>query len=80
MGELISFFEALDGLGKTNRERAKAINVPLRTFYDLKRAKLHSQVRMLLRNADLLEALLEDARAGRTNGHHTADAQPAEQG
>lgn len=74
MGNLISFFEALDKLGPTNRERARAMGVSLRTFYDFKAGRLPPFARTLLRHPDLAEALLEDARAGRTNGHdHPAD-------
>lgn len=74
MGNLISFFEALDKLGPTNRERAKAMGISLRTFYDLKAGRLPSFAHTLLKHPELAEALADDARAGRTNGHE----QPAD--
>lgn len=69
MGNLPSFFAALDQLGRTNEERAAAIPIPLRSFYNLKKGRLGPMNRIMKR-PELVEALLEDARAGHTNGNH----------
>jgi hypothetical protein len=77
MGHLSSFVAALDNLGRTNRERAAVVGVSLRTYYDLKKGRL-GPMRRLMRHPDLVAALLEDARAGRTNGvHHDETEQVA---
>jgi len=68
MGNLISFFAALDQLGATNEERAKKLDIPIRTLTDYKRGRLPRFARMLLVNPQLAEALAADAKAGRTNG------------
>jgi hypothetical protein len=70
MGNLTSLKAALDRRGRTNLERAVSCGIKIRRFYDLKRGRLHPQVQFFMHNPDLLEALLEDARAGRTNGNH----------
>lgn len=69
MGNLPSFFAALELLGKTNQERANAIPVTLRTFYNLKKGRL-GPMNKLMKRPELVEALLEDARNGHTNGNH----------
>jgi hypothetical protein len=70
MGEMISFRSAIESLGPTHQQRAKRLGVSMHTYYDLLNGRLTRQIRRLYNHPTLLEALLEDARAGRTNGNH----------
>jgi hypothetical protein len=70
MGNLLSFKQAIEGLGKTGKERAKALGVSETIYYEMKRGKIPRYITRLVQRPALLEALLDDARAGRTNGNH----------
>lgn len=73
MGNLLSFREALKRFGERHEDQAKTLNVPVRTLTDYKSGRLPRFGRILLSNPALLEALLDDARNGRTNGNHATD-------
>lgn len=75
MGHLTSFQQALDGLGATNKERARALGISETVFYGIKRGEIPNYIKRLVRQPSLLEALLDDARAGRSNGNHHDEEQ-----
>ena len=70
MGHLSSFLQAIDQLGATNKARAQALGVSETTYYEIKRGEIPGYIRRLVERPVLLEALLDDARAGRNNGNH----------
>lgn len=72
MGHLSSFLQAIERLGDTNKARAKALGVSETIYYDIKRGNIPRYIRRLVERPTILEALLDDARAGRTNGNHDA--------
>ena len=57
--ELPHFRAALQALGPTDRQRAAVLDMPLRTFTDLKTRKLPRHVQRIAR-PDLLRALADD--------------------
>lgn len=56
------FSAELDALGRTNQERASALDMPLRTFMDWKSSKLPFHVKRIMRPS-LLRALADDIEA-----------------
>lgn len=76
MGNLLSFREALKRFGERHEDQAKTLNVPVRTLTEYKSGRLPRFMRILLKNPDLLEALLDDARNGRSNGDHATNLTP----
>lgn len=75
MGQLPSWRAAIEQLGKNNRERAAELGVSLRRYYYIRDGR-HGLIQKLLKQPDVIAGLLEDARAGRTNGNHPADHAP----
>lgn len=70
MGNLQSFRAALERLAPRHKDQAKELEIPIRTLTEYKAGRLPKLVRRLMQHPDLLEGLLDDARAGRTNGQH----------
>lgn len=67
-----SFVKAVDQLGETNKARAEALGVSETTYYEIKRGVFPDYLKRLAKHPVLLEALLDDARSGHTNGSHPA--------
>jgi hypothetical protein len=75
MGTPIATIKAIHELGENDKERAARLRVTPRTVTEYKAGRIPEKWRKLMYNISVLEALLEDARAGRANGNHT-EAQP----
>lgn len=71
MSNLENFTNALLALGKTDRERAQALGVSVRSVTRYKVAELLPQAERLMAHPKLLRALADDAER--------LQAQPAEQ-